>query len=149
MIANSTNTGQNIYPRTSPKYNPQKCMYIDGSFTPPTKITDGHIIGNTANSRFHNPNNNLRISIRLHGYQNILRAELNTIVLTTQAIQITRKDTHIFTNNLTNIHLINIQDTHPYNNTTQTNYSTRPLYTKSTRSNTKPPYQKSDHTPES
>jgi DNA-directed RNA polymerase subunit L len=56
------------------KYHPQQCIYTDGSFIPPTKNLEGQIEGNTAGSGIYSPYNEIQISERLPGYQNILRA---------------------------------------------------------------------------
>jgi hypothetical protein len=66
----------------------------DGSFIPPTKNSEGQIKGNTAGSGVYSPNN-IKISERLPGYQNILRAELNTILIAVKNIQITQIDTYL------------------------------------------------------
>ena len=89
------------------KYHPQQCIYTDGSFIPPSKNSEGQIEGNTVGSGIYSPNNNTQISERLPGYQNILRAELNAILIAIKTIQTTQTDTHIFTDNLNSIYLIN------------------------------------------
>ena len=80
---NNIPTTRNIPPITLPtkyyhqqplKYHPQQCIYIDGSFIPPSKNSEGQIKGNMAGSGIYNPNNNTHISERLLGYQNTLRA---------------------------------------------------------------------------
>ena len=74
------------YYHTHPlKYLPPQCIYTDGTFIPPTKNAEGLIIGNTTRSRVYSPNN-IHIAERLPGYQNILRAELNAILLALKAI---------------------------------------------------------------
>ena len=70
-------------------------------------------MGNTAGSGIYSPNNNIQISERLPGYQNILRAELNAILIAIKIIQITQRDTHIFTDSLNSIYLINNHIQHP------------------------------------
>jgi ribonuclease HI len=89
------------------KFHPQQCTYTDGSFIPPTINSEGHIEGNTAGSGVYSPNNNTKIAERLPGYQNILKAELNAILLAVKNIQLTKIDTHIFTDSLNSIYLIN------------------------------------------
>ena len=56
------------------KYHPQFCYYTDGSFIPPKEITQGHWIREIAGYGIHNPFKNLKITERLPGLQNILRA---------------------------------------------------------------------------
>jgi hypothetical protein len=82
---------------------------MDGSFINP----EGLIEGNTAKSGVYSLNNNTKFSKRLLGYQNILIAELKEILIAIENIQITQIDTHIFTNNLNNIYLINNHIQHP------------------------------------
>ena len=77
------------------KFHPHQCIYTDGSFIPPTKNSAGNIEGNTAGSGVYSPNNNTRISERLPGYQNILRAELNAILIAIKTIR-PQKLTHIY-----------------------------------------------------
>jgi hypothetical protein len=86
------------------RYHPQQieCIYTDGSFIPPTKNSKGNIEGNTTGSRVYSPNNNTWIAKRLPGYQNILRVELNAMLIAIKYIQTTQLDTHIFTNSLNN-----------------------------------------------
>ena len=40
-------------------YHPQQCIYMDGSFIPPTKNAKGQIEGNTIGSGVYNLNNNI------------------------------------------------------------------------------------------
>jgi hypothetical protein len=91
-IISLPNTFKHTYPL---KFHPQHCTYTDGSFIPPTKISEGQIEGNIAGSRVYSPINNTKISERLPGYQNILRAELNTILIAVKNIQ-TTKLTHTY-----------------------------------------------------
>ena len=86
---------------------------MDGSFIPPTTNFEGQIIGNIAGSGVYSPHNKIQISERLPEYQNILRAELNAILIAIKTIQTTQIDTHIFTNSLNNIYLINNHILHP------------------------------------
>ena len=95
------------------KYHPQQCIYIDGSFIPPYKNPKGQIKGYTAGFGIYSPNKNIQISKRLPGYQNILRAELNAILIAIKTVQPTQMDTHIFTDSLNNIYLINNHIQHP------------------------------------
>jgi ribonuclease HI len=99
-----------IYPL---KFPPQQCVYTDGSFIPPTKNSEGQIVGNTAGSGVYIPNNNTQIAKRLPCYQNILRAELYALLLAIKNIKITKINTHIFTDNLNSINLINNHIQHP------------------------------------
>jgi ribonuclease HI len=75
--------------------------------------SEGQIEGNTAGSGVYNPNNNTKISERLPGYQNILRAKLNAILIAVKNIQITQIDIHIFTDSINIIYLINNHIHHP------------------------------------
>jgi ribonuclease HI len=104
------NTFKNTYP---PEFHLQQCTYTDGSFIPPTKNSEGQIEGNTAGLRVYNPNNNTKISERLPGYHNKLRAELNAILIAVKNIQITQIDTHLFTYSINIIYLINNHIHHP------------------------------------
>ena len=63
------------------KYPPQQCIYTDGSFIPPSKNSEGQIVGNTAGSGVYSPYKNIQILERLLEYPNILRVELNTILI--------------------------------------------------------------------
>ena len=78
------------------KFQSQQCIYTDGSFIPPSTNPEGQIEGNTAGSGIYNPNNNIQISERLLGYKNILRVELNAILIAIKTIQTTQIDTHIY-----------------------------------------------------
>ena len=60
-----------FYHVNTPKYNPQQCMYIDGSFI---LLDDG--MGHIANSWAYNPNNDLHIAKWLPTLPNVLRAKL-------------------------------------------------------------------------
>ena len=77
------------------------------SFIPTTKNSEGHIEGNTTGSGVYSPNNNTQITERLPGYQNILRAKLNAILVAIKPIQTTQLDMHIFIESLNSIFLIN------------------------------------------
>lgn len=101
----------NFYHTHLHKYHPQQCIYIDGSFIPPTKNTEGLIEGNTSGSGVYSPNNN--IAERLPGYQNILRAELNVILLAIKAIHTTQTNIHVFTYSLNSIYLLHNHIHHP------------------------------------
>lgn len=61
-----------FYHTNTPYYNPQPCIYIDGSLI----ATNEHVIGNISNLAAYNPNNDLCIVERLSGLPTILRAEL-------------------------------------------------------------------------
>ena len=82
-------------------------------YPPPSKKSEGQIEGNTAISGIYSPNNNTQISKSLLGYQNILRVELNAILIAIKNIQTTKTDIHIFSHNLNNIYLINNHIQHP------------------------------------
>ena len=103
------------------KYHQQQCIYTDESFIPPSENSEGQIIGNTAGSGVYSPNNNIQIAEKLPRYPNILRAELNALLIAINTIQIIQTDTHIFTDSLNNIYLINNHIQH-LNTTTQINY---------------------------
>ena len=64
-------------------------------------------------SRIYSSNNNTQISERLPGYQDILRADLNAILIAIKTIQTTQTNKHIFTNILNSIYLINNHIQHP------------------------------------
>jgi hypothetical protein len=97
---------------------------MDGSFIPPSKNSEGQIVSNTAGSGVYNPNNNIQIAERLLGYPNILRAELNAILIAIKTIQTTQINTNIFTDSLNNIYLINNHIQHPTSqHHIHTNYS--------------------------
>ena len=95
------------------KYHPQQCVYMDGSFIPPTENAKGQIEGNTIGLGVYNPNNNIRKTKRLPGYQKILCIKLNGILYAIKTIQTTQLDMHIFTYNLNSIYLINNHIHHP------------------------------------
>ena len=95
------------------KYHPQQCIYTDGSFIPPTKNSEGQIVGDTAGFGEYNPNKNICIAEPLLRDQNILRAELNAILIAIQTIQTTQTNTHIYTDSLNNIYLISNHIQHP------------------------------------
>ena len=86
---------------------------MDGTFTPPSKNSEGQIVGNTAGSGVYSPYRNTRILERLPGYPNILRAELNAILIAIKNTQNTQQDTYVFTNSLNDIYLINNHIQHP------------------------------------
>ena len=70
-------------------------------------------MGNTTGSGVYCPANNLRIAERLPSLQNILRAELTTLLIAIQGTQQHTQDTHIFTDNLNSIYLIHNYIRHP------------------------------------
>ena len=80
---------------------------------PPTKNSEGQIVGDTAGFGIYSPNKNTHIAERLPGDQNILKAELNAILIVVQTIQTTQTTTHILTDSLNNIYLINNHIQHP------------------------------------
>ena len=86
---------------------------MDRSFIPPTKKSEGQIERNTAGSGVYSPNNNIHISERLPGNQNILRPKLNAILLGIKNIKNTKIEMLIFTDSLSNIFLINNHIRHP------------------------------------
>ena len=95
------------------KYQPQQCIYTDGSFIPPSITPEGLVEGNIAGSGVYSPHENTKISERLLGYPNILRVELNAILIAIKHIQHTQRDTYIFTYSLNSIYLINNHIHHP------------------------------------
>ena len=84
-------------------------MYTNGSFIPPDK----HGIGNTTEFGVYSPANNIRIAERLPSLQNILRVELNAILIAIQSTQHHTQDIHLLTDNLNSIYLINNHIRHP------------------------------------
>ena len=87
---------------------------------------DKHGIDNTTGSGVYSSANNLRIVERLPCLQNILRAELNAILIAIQGTQHHTQDTHIFTNSLDTICLIHNHIRHP---SSQHNYLDKLLIT--------------------
>ena len=100
------------------KLHPQHSIYTYGSFSPFTKNSEGQMEGNTTKSRAYNLNNNTQLWERLPGYQNILKVELNAILITIKTIEPIQLDIPIFTDNLNNIFLINNHIQHPTSHTT-------------------------------
>lgn len=91
------------------KFKTQQCIYTDGSFIPPYKNGKG----NTAGSGVYYPTHNLHITKRLPCLQNILRAELNAILIAIQGTQHHTQDTYIFTYSLNIVYLIHNHIRHP------------------------------------
>ena len=89
------------------KLHPQHHIYTYKSFIPPTKNFEGQMEGNTTRSRAYSLNNNTQLLERLPGYQNILKLELNAILIIIKTMQTIQLDMHIFIDNLNSIFLIN------------------------------------------
>ena len=97
------------------KYQPQFYYYTDGSFIPPREITRGHWRREKTWYGIYNSFKNLNIVERLPRLQNILQAELMAIHHTLRLLTTTyiNKPTHIFTDCLNVLYLLNTQIKHP------------------------------------
>ena len=91
------------------KFKSQQCIYTNGSFIPPDKNGTCNTIG----VGVYCPANNLQIAERLLGLQNILHAELNTLLIAIQCTQHLTQDTQIFIDNLNSIYLVHNHIQHP------------------------------------
>jgi hypothetical protein len=98
-----------------PKFPPQYCYYTDGSFTPPKQQANGFWNPAQAGYGIWNPLLKINLPQRLIGLQNRLRAEMSTIHHTLQILiqEFPNEPTHIFTNSLNSLYLINTQIKHP------------------------------------
>jgi hypothetical protein len=109
------------FPQTQyKKLLPQYCYYIDGSFTPPKKLTKEIWEATRAGYGNWNPLLKINISKRLVGLQNILRAEISAIhhTLLTLTQEFLHEPVHIFTDSLNSLYLINTQINIQHNKTT-------------------------------
>jgi ribonuclease HI len=97
------------------KYNPEHCYYTDGSFKEPEEISPGHWLREKAGYGIYNVPKNIKIAKRLHGLQNILRAEMIAIHKTLHIINTKHpnKPAHIFTDCVNVLYLLNTQIQHP------------------------------------
>ena len=96
------------------KFHPQFSYYIDGSFIKPKEIAPGEWRRERAGYGIYSPKG-LNIAKRLHGHQNILRAEMMAIHKTLRIIntQFPNEPAFIFTDNLNVLYLLNTQIKHP------------------------------------
>ena len=104
-----------LYPNNLPyKFPIQYSYFIDGSFYPHVEISPGIWQAETASYDIYNAHKNLRISKRLPGLQNILRADLiailETIIYNNSICP--HEPSHIFTDSLNSIYLIKLQIIH-------------------------------------
>jgi ribonuclease HI len=114
-------TYNNTYPlptytfALSLKFPPKYSYYTDGSFKPPKQISANNWRPETAAYGIYGPIKDLQISERLHGLQNILRAELMAIYITIKlsSTTYTEEPLYIFTDSLNSLYLINTQLRHP------------------------------------
>ena len=98
----------------------QYSYYTDGSFIPPMQANDGHWKKEKAGYEIYNPTKtDIRISKRLSGLQTIFRAELMAIHKTLKIIttKYPNEPTHIFTDCLNCLYVINTQIKHPTHHT--------------------------------
>ena len=96
------------------KFHPQFSYYTDGSFVNPKEITHGVWIREKTGYGIYSPKG-LNIIKRLHGHQNILRAEMIAIL---KALRIINKHypnepAYIFTDSLNVLYLLNTHIKHP------------------------------------
>ncbi len=82
---------------------------------PPKEITQGHQKREKIGYGIYDPFKNLKISKRLPGLQNIIQAELMAIHHTLRLLTTTYRNdpTHIFTDCLNVLYLLNTQTKHP------------------------------------
>jgi ribonuclease HI len=96
------------------KFHPQFSYYTDGSFMKPKEINPGEWRRKRAGYGIYSPKG-LNISKRLHGHQNILRAEMMAIHKTLRIINTLypNEPAYIFTDSLNVLYLLNTQIKHP------------------------------------
>jgi ribonuclease HI len=96
------------------KFHPQFSYYTDGSFMKPIEIAPGVWRRERAGYGIYSPKG-LNIAKRLHGHQNILRAEMMAIHKTLRIIntQFPNEPAFIFTDSLNVLYLLNTQIKHP------------------------------------
>ena len=96
------------------KFHPQFSYYTDGYFMKPKEINPGEWRRESDGYDIYSPKG-LNISKRLHGHQNILRAEMIAIHDTLRTINTLypNKPAYIFTINLNVLYLLNTQIKHP------------------------------------
>ena len=100
---------------TLPKFDPAYSYYTDGSFKEPEEISPGHWRRERAGYGIYNPTKEIKLAKRLHGLQNIIRAEMMAIHKTLQIIttNYANEPAHIFTDCINVLYLLNTQITHP------------------------------------
>ena len=112
------------------KYLPRFCYYTYGSFKPPKETSQGHWKREKTGYDIYNPIKSLRIAVRVPGLQNNLRAKMMAIHHTLRILTTTYRDepTHIFTDCLSVMYLLNTQikhptlhNSHPYKNILKSN----------------------------
>jgi ribonuclease HI len=89
------------------KYDEADNFYTDGSYIPPYKDKEGRIKGDVAGYGVYNTTMEINISKRLPGLQNIQKVELSAILETLEETKDRNEKTHIFTDSLNSIYLIN------------------------------------------
>ena len=96
------------------KFHPQFSYYTDGSFMKPKEINLGVWRRERAGYGIYSPKG-LNISKRLHGHQNILRAEMIAIHKTLRIINTLypNEPAYIFIDSLNVLYLLNAQIKHP------------------------------------
>jgi ribonuclease HI len=96
------------------KFPPQYCYYTDRSFIPPKNLSENIWEPARAGYGIWNPLLKINISRRLIGLQNILR-EISAIYHTLLILnhEFPQEPTHIFTDSLNSLYLINTQIKHP------------------------------------
>ena len=96
------------------KFHPQFNYYTDGSFMNPKEINPGEWRRERVGYGIYSPKG-LNIPKRLHGHQNILRAEMIAIYKTLRITntQYPNKHAYIFTNSLNVLYLLNTQIKYP------------------------------------
>ena len=96
------------------KFHPQFSYYTDGSFIKPIEIAPGEWRRERAGYGIFSPKG-LNIAKRLHGHQNILRAEMMAIhkTLTLINTKFPNEPAYIFTDSLNVLYLLNTQIKHP------------------------------------
>ena len=96
------------------KFHPQFSYYTNGSSKKPKLISPGVWRKETAGYGIYSPKG-LNIAKRLHGHQNILRAEMITIHKALRIIntQYQNEPAYIFTDSLNVLYLLNTQIKHP------------------------------------
>jgi ribonuclease HI len=111
-----------------PKYPQQYCYYTDGSLTPPKQQANGFWDPAQTGYGIWNPLLKINLPQRLIGLQNILRAEISAIHHTLQILiqEFPNEPTHIFTDSLNSLYLINTQLKHP---TLQNNHPDKTILT--------------------
>ena len=96
------------------KFHPQFSYYTDGSFKKPKEILPGTWRREKAGYGIYSPKG-INIAKRLHGHQNILRAEMIAIHETIRIIntQFPNEPAYIFTDSLNVLYLLNTQIKYP------------------------------------